>query len=90
VVPRRRSFYGFGGRARGGPKAIQHTLPLLGLELNLRKTTVWGRAWCLRRPFWRPRHDYTWRRARGNNPIPMVLSFFTFMFVFKGNKLLFL
>jgi len=30
--------------------ALQRILPPLGLELNLRKKTVWARAWFPRRP----------------------------------------
>jgi len=39
--------------------ALQQALPPLGLELNLRQTTVWGRAWCPRRPPSQPRRAYT-------------------------------
>jgi len=42
VVPGRRCFPGLGGGGRGVAGALQQTLSQLGLELNLRKKTVWG------------------------------------------------
>jgi len=43
-------FMGSVAEVEGMLTALKHTLPPLGLELNLRKTTVWGPVLYLRRP----------------------------------------
>jgi len=44
--------------------ALKQALPPLGLELNMRKTTVWGPGLFSRRPSSHQPRAFTWRQGR--------------------------